>query len=172
MPRIEFLRQLRNFPFLLIYNLAVISLNLKKNIIAFTHAMPEKPMKIYLLNPHGEIIRVIKRKIYGYNAKEQFEIIRSHRTEKNYTLKKIQTINFTKEDYLIVQWKNEFYKNGKFKRFECLLDIFDSEGNLIKKEMKFEGDILSIDKNNNIYVRTEDEQGIPKVVVYSLMIEK
>lgn len=160
----------------ILYFSAVANLNLSKTRIAFTYMMPENPMEIYILNENGNIEKTMEKNIEDYNPKKQFEYVKSTSfgAEKKGAniLRKIAGVHFTNQDYLIIQRKNELYKNDTFEKFLISLDIYSPIGELIKEELEFQGDILSIDGQNNVYTRTEDEHGIPKITVYSLKISK
>jgi hypothetical protein len=73
-------------------------------------------------------------------------------------------------DYLIIQRRDEVYKQGSPERSLFKLDIFSPEGKLVKEEIECDGAILHVDKHDNVCIQIEDEGGFYKVGVYSLII--
>lgn len=177
-PKMESMKELRNNLLTFVYLPAIANLNQDKTRIAFTHKIPQNPYKIHILDTKGNIIKVIEKKIKGYNPQEQKEnfghIISKNKNKlKNHTvLIMLEDLHFTKENYLVVQRKDELYINGSLDKFLMPIDVFSPDGYLIKEEMKFTEKISSIDSNDNVYTIIEDEQGVSKVVVYALRIKK
>jgi len=156
-----------------IYFFAVANLNQKKTLMGFTHMIPENPMKIYLLTTRGEIQKIVKKSIIGYDTVDQFEIIKSSfSSKKNYIFKQVVGLHFTQMDYMIIQRRDDVYNEGALERSLLRLDIFSPEGKLVKEEIEFGGIILHVDQQDSVYVQIEDEEGFFKIMAYSLKISR
>lgn len=154
-----------------LYFFAIANLDQEKSLIGFTHMIPENPMKIYLLNTKGEILKTVKKSIMDYDPKDQFELIKSSFSiKKSYTFKQVVALNFSQTDYMIIQRKDEIYNEGALEKSLFKLDIFSPEGKLVREEMECDGTILHIDQKDNVYLQIEDKEGFFKVGVYSLRI--
>ncbi len=103
------------------------------------------------MDTKGNITKIIEKKIKGYNPQEQKEnighIISKNKNQlKNHTvLIMLEDLHFTKENYLVVQRKDELYINGSLDKFLMSFDVFSPDGDIIKEEMKFTEKISSID---------------------------
>jgi len=175
-PKMKSMEEIRNYLSTFCYIYAVANINQHKTKIAFAHGEPENPYKIYILNANGDIIKLIKNKITGYDPKKQrdyWNYFYKHRTcPKDFKLlRHISSLHFTKENYLIVQRKNTYFEDGLIKKILFKIEIYSPEGDLIEEEMEFNAEILSVDSHDNVYTRVDDEKGTPKVVVYSLEIK-
>jgi hypothetical protein len=153
------------------------NLNQTRTKIGFTYEIPQNPCLIYLMDTDGNVTKKISRSIKGYDPKKQqqvFEAILKNKTRIHgiHALIIIRSLHFTKEGYLIVQRRDEIYKNGSFDGFRITLDCLSPEGNLIWEERKFNGEILSIDDKNNVLTCIEDQQGTSQLTIYSLIIKK
>lgn len=174
-PNMQSIKEIRNYMTSFFYLIGKANSNQDKTRIAFTHEVPENPYKIYLLDIKGNFIKIIKKTIKEYNPKKRQEYFarlpkdKGH-VKESYTYVTIGDLHFALKNYLIVQRIEEIYKSGTFTRFLTLLDIFSLDGDLVCEGMDFNGEILSVDQDNNVYARMEDEHGISKLVVYSLKI--
>lgn len=161
-----------------VYLTSISNINHDKTKIACAYSVPQNPYKVYFLDTNGNIIKKIEKNIKNYNPRKQkryLECITSNNKDKldnHITIIMIESLHFTKENFLIVQRKDELYKQGSFDKFLISLDIFSPEGELIKGEMEISEKISSIDLDNNVYTIIEDEQGISKVGVYKLKIKR
>ena len=164
------LTTLKNFPGTLVYLSAIADIDKRNSKLAISYRIPENPCRIYILDLNGKILKVIKWKIKNYNSRKILNNFKRWRQiKKDFKYPQIIGIHFTKEDFLIIQIVEGYFKRGYDLKKDSFLYIFSPSGNIIKI-MKFNGNILSIDHRNNVYVCVEDEQGISKVIVYSLKI--
>jgi len=157
----------RTFPYLL----GKANMSLDKKKLAFSHNFPENPYKIFFLDLKGNILDVIPKKIKGYSPQKQKEsLTRLQRDEKDYVYTTITGLHFSPEGYLIVERTDVVYQDGTLDRTMRRLDVFSPDGRLVREDVQIEGDIMSIDHENRVYVRIEPEDGLPKLTVYSLEI--
>ncbi|MEW6457230.1 MAG: 6-bladed beta-propeller [Acidobacteriota bacterium] len=160
------------------YLIGKANLSQHKKRIAFTYERPENPYKIYLLDTGGKVIRTIEKKIKDFNPQDLYEFFKASYKDKNKRYNKdfkslgIVGLHFTKEDFLISQINEWYTQEGHSENKGYFLDIFSPEGDLVEEGIRFADKILSIDRENNVYSLREDEEGIQKVIVYSLKINK
>jgi len=161
-----------------VYLASISNLNQDKTQIACAYSIPQNPYEIYLMDTNGNVIEKIKKEIKNYNPQKQKKILgyiiskNKDKLDDRTAIIMMESLHFTKENFLVVQRKDELYNQGSFDKFLISLDIFSSEGDLIKEEMEISEKISSIDMDNNVYTIIEDEQGISKVGVYKLKIKR
>jgi hypothetical protein len=176
-PKMQSLKELRYYGRAFAYLSGKANISLDKKKLAFSHELPENPYRIFLLDLKGNVLDVIQKRIKGYNPQKQKERLARLQNNKSrfqaeeaYAYTTIRDLHFSRKGYLIIERRDEVYKNGAFDRFIRSLDVFSPEGRLAREGIKIDGDIMSIDLENNAYIRIEPEDGIPRLAIYSLEI--
>lgn len=157
----EWLSNARKFANFYLYFMARAAINQQKNLISFTHLIPENPYRVYIMNESGDILKTLSRRINQYSPGKQIEWERESII--------IYNLHFTKEDYLIVQRRHDYGKDS-FKS-EFIIDIFTPMESLIAEDLRTER-ILAVDGENNIYTVREEDNGVVKIIIYCLEINK
>lgn len=166
-PRMKGMEELRNYSKLILYFLSCCNINPKRDQIAFTHLVPEDPMKIYLIDIKTGTYKTLKYKIPGYNAQEYFEYTKQGDYKQRSKFPHLYNIFMTRENFIITQRRIDILKDNS-QQTKFIVDIFSPDGKLLKEGIAFDK-ILDIDADNNIYCEKEDN-GITKLIIYSLKI--
>ncbi len=168
-PKLRSDEEMINFALLVSYFIARANVNHDRGLIAFTHLMPENPYKVYVLNNNGDLLETMSRKIRDFNPEEQRENLLSRAIQTRPSIKEISIyrVHFTKENYVLIQRRHDIFKHGSLVTTDYISDIFSPGGDLIVGDLRTER-ILAIDNKNNAYMIQEKDDGIVRILVYSL----